>query len=138
MDLRYRGQNYELEVGVAPGLDAPAIRRHFTERHRRRYDYETGEPVECVNLRVSAVVPSNSAAPPAAAEGPSRRGRVERRVFFYGHGWVSTPVYAREAIGPEARLAGPAVLQDAWSTIVVQPAQALRCDAAGLLWIEAA
>jgi len=138
MDLRYRGQNYELEVGVAPGLDAPAIRRHFTERHRRRYDYETGEPVECVNLRVSAVVPSHSVAPPAAAEGPSRGGRVERRVFFYGHGWVSTPVYAREAIGPEAQVAGPAVLQDAWSTIVVQPAQALRCDAAGLLWIEAA
>ena len=138
MDLRYRGQNYELEVAVAPALDAPAIRRRFADRHRVRYGYETDEPVEGVNLRVSAVVPSQSRALPAVAAAAPPAGAAERRVFFYGHGWIAVPVHARGGIGPERRVAGPAVVQDEWSTVVVYPGQALRSDGAGLLWIEAA
>ena len=151
MDLRYRGQNYELEVAVAAGFDAPGIRRRFTDRHRRRYGYETDEPVECVNLRVSAVVPSrDGGAAPAAGSAPSAGrsagrdarggggGRGERRAFFYGRGWMPAAVHTRGGIEPETRLLGPAVVQDEWSTVVVPPGQALRCDAAGLLWLEAA
>ena len=142
MDLRYRGQNYELEIPVAAGLDARGIRERFTDRHRRRYGYSTEEPVECVNLRAGAVVPASSGRPgvPAtgsaspATQGPAGRG--ERRVFFYGRGWLQAAVHARGGIEPGARLLGPAVIQDAWSTIIVQPGQALRCDATGLLWIE--
>ena len=142
MDLRYRGQNYELEIPVAAGLDARGIRGRFTDRHRRRYGYETDEPLEAVNLRVSAVVPSTGPAASGAGSAPSAArgapGRGERRVFFYGRGWVRTAVVARGGIEPEARLLGPAVIEDEWSTVIVQPGQALRCDGAGLLWIEAA
>jgi hypothetical protein len=35
-------------------------------------------------------------------------------------------------------VAGPAFIEDAWSTILVYPGQTLRGDRAGLLWIEAA
>jgi len=139
MDLRYRGQNYELEVAVGPGMDAAAIRERFTERHRRRYGYDTDEPLECVNARVAAVVPSRSGGlPPVDGGAAPTAAPAERRVFFYGHGWTAARVHARGAIGPESRLPGPAVVQDAWSTIVLHPGQALRCDRAGLLWIEAA
>lgn len=144
MDLRYRGQNYELEIPVAAGLDARGIRARFTDRHRRRYGYDTQEPVECVNLRTSAIVPSSGGRPgvPAAGSAPpatqSAPGRGERRVFFYGHGWLQATVHARGGIEPGARLLGPAVIQDEWSTVLVQPGQALRGDAAGLMWIEAA
>ncbi|HEX4835277.1 MAG TPA: hydantoinase/oxoprolinase family protein, partial [bacterium] len=58
MDLRYLGQNYEIEVPVAPGLDGDAIRRRFSESHRRQYEYATDDPVEGVNVRVTALVPS--------------------------------------------------------------------------------
>jgi N-methylhydantoinase A len=141
MDLRYRGQNYELEVAVAPSLDAGAIRRRFTDRHRRRYGYETGEPVECLNLRLSVLVPSE--AHPARVSGvPAERsgggGGRSRRIFFYGRGWMDAPVHPRGAVGEGRRVAGPAVVQDEWSTIVVYPGQTLRGDTDGLLWIEAA
>jgi len=141
MDLRYRGQNYELEVAVAPSLDAGAIRRRFTDRHRRRYGYETGEPVECLNLRLSVLVPSD--AHPARVSGvPAERsgggGGRSRRIFFYGRGWMDAPVHPRGVVGEGRRVAGPAVVHDEWSTIVVYPEQTLRGDADGLLWIEAA
>jgi N-methylhydantoinase A len=153
MDLRYRGQNYELEVAVAPSLDAAAIRRRFADRHRRRYGYETAEPVECVNLRMSAVVPSQDAMAAFAGIGESgglpttgaeRRPaetpapHAERRVFFYGHGWTAAPVYVRDVIGASSRLSGPAIVQDDWSTVVAYPGQTLCGGPAGLLWIEAA
>src|SRR3989449_1070749 len=54
-DLRYSGQNYEIEI---PWRDTPeALRAEFETRHRRLYGYATGESVECVNLRVVARVP---------------------------------------------------------------------------------
>ncbi len=135
MDLRYLGQNYELEVPAAPGLDGEAIRRRFSERHRGQYAYATDDPVEGVNVRVTALVPSGENETPAARPvGP--RGRGERRAFFYGVGWASIPVYARHGLAAGDALPGPAIVEDEWSTLVVYPGQALRRDALGLLWIE--
>src|SRR5438477_3935313 len=58
-DLRYSGQNYELDV---PWHDTPeGLRADFEARHRRLYGYATGESIECVNLRVVARVPDVAA-----------------------------------------------------------------------------
>lgn len=139
MDLRYHGQNYELEVPVAPGLDGEAIRQRFLERHRRRYEYTTDDPVEGVALRLSGLVPSGQEGMPALA--PAGRGGGacgERRAFFYGHGWTPARVCPRGELGGGGEVRGPAVVEDAWSTVVVYPGQVLRRDRAGLLWVEAA
>src|SRR5207237_7086203 len=54
-DLRYSGQNYEIEI---PWRDRPeALRSEFETRHRRLYGYATGESVECLNLSVVARAP---------------------------------------------------------------------------------
>jgi N-methylhydantoinase A len=56
-DLRYSGQNYEIEI---PWRDTPeALRADFEARHRRLYGYATGESVECVNLRSSRACPTS-------------------------------------------------------------------------------
>lgn len=156
MDLRYRGQNYELEVTTVPGVDGPGITRRFAERHRLRFGYVTGDPVECVNLRASAIIPSAIGGLPAVpaclplTRGPAREGarggagdgrggiRAERRAFFYGRGWTPATRCFRGDLGPGSEVRGPAVIEDAWSTVVVDPGQVLRGDRAGLLWIEAA
>jgi N-methylhydantoinase A len=52
LDLRYVGQNYEIEL---PHRTDPAgLRPAFEARHRQLYGYATGESIECVNLRVVA------------------------------------------------------------------------------------
>jgi N-methylhydantoinase A len=139
MDLRYAGQNYEIEVPIEPGQGAEAIRQRFSEYHRRYYEYATDEPVEVVNLRVTAFLPSDA---PGMAVTPVdetiRQIRGERRVFFYGAGWAMVPVYARSGIGTGDGISGPAIIEDEWSTLVVYPGQTLRCDRSGLLWIEVA
>ena len=89
-------------------------------------------------MRAHVIVPSRAGGLPAVAAAGGPHARADRRVFFYGHGWRETPVHARGGIDPGSRMAGPAVVRDEWSTVVVYPGQALRCDGAGLLWIEAA
>ena len=150
MDLRYVGQNYEIEVPVEPGEDGEAIRGRFTEAHRRVYEYTTDEPVEGVNVRVTVQVPSPV---PPLPEGSDRgrapgKGRARsaagpgrergRRAYYYGHGWVETPVSPRDELAEDREILGPAIVEDAWSTIIAYPGQRLRRDASGHLWIEAA
>jgi len=134
IDLRYVGQNYELEVPVTPGLDAAAVRARFLTLHRLRYQYVTDEPVEGVAVRAAAIVPAPEArllAP--AAEAAAARSR---RVFFHRMGWIDTPVYPRMGVPCGRACPGPAILEDPWCTALVYPGQTARRDEAGLLWIE--
>ncbi len=135
MDLRYLGQNYEIEVPVVPGLDGEAIRQRFSERHRQQYAYATDDPVESTNVRVAARVPAAEQELPAPVPAGGRR-RGERRAFFYGTGWAAVPVYRRDGLDAGDVIPGPAIVEDEWSTLVVYPAQAMRRDAVGRLWIE--
>ena len=47
-----------------------------------------------------------------------------------------TPRFDRERLAPEVQIAGPAVVEDAWSTIIVPPGYVLRADKMGHLWIK--
>ena len=96
--------------------------------------------LEGVNLRVAAIVPTQP--PPLATPpgGGAPQGLCGvREVYFYGQGRVRAPVYPRAEIAAGARgVPGPAILVDAWTTIVVYPGQRLRCDGLGCAWIEPA
>jgi N-methylhydantoinase A len=136
VDVRYVGQNYELEVAWAD--DATALRRAFEARHHQLYGYATGESVECVNLRVSARVLAEPLALPRSepAAIPVERGR--HPAFFPETGEIELPRYERGELGAGASIAGPALIEDAWSTTLVYPGQRCRVHAAGHLLIEVA
>src|SRR5437870_2209027 len=133
-DLRYSGQNYEIEI---PWRDTPeALRAEFEARHRRLYGYATGESVECVNLRVVARVPDVAAElwdfEPAGT--PVLSG--DQRAHFPGPGEVALPRYDRAALAPGRVVLGPALIEDEWSTTVVYPGQRCAADRLGNLLIE--
>jgi N-methylhydantoinase A len=139
VDLRYAGQNYELEV-PGDGGEPPALRAAFEARHRRLYGYATGESVECVNLRVVARVRGEGARLPDVERAPGPRGAVPstgtQRAFFPETGEIALPRYAREALGPGRDVPGPALVEDEWSTTIVYPGQRCTGDRWGNLVIE--
>jgi N-methylhydantoinase A len=49
-----------------------------------------------------------------------------------------TPRFDRDRLPTGVPIAGPAVVEDAWSTIIVPPGYFLRADAMGHLWINEA
>ena len=133
-DLRYSGQNYEIEVAWR---DTPeALRAEFEARHRRLYGYATGESVECVNLRVVARVPDVAVAL-APLEPSGTAGTIgEQRAHFVGVGEVALPRYDRAALAPGRPVGGPALIEDEWSTTLVYPGQRCAADRLGNLVIE--
>ena len=134
VDVRYVGQNYELEVPWRGEVDL--LRRDFEGLHRRLYAYATGEAMECVNLRVRAAVGVAAAGLP---EWPGRSASVpyaESAAHFTETGTTALPVYRRGDLAPEHLLKGPALVEDPWATTLVYPGQTAALDRFGNLLIE--
>lgn len=128
LDLRYRGQSFDINVPRAGGMEA-----NFHRLHEARFGYAMeGEPVEVVAVRLTAVVPSAKSLP--KPPGGSRDPVAERPVLFE-EGWVDTPVY-RGRPPPGFAAAGPLVVEEETATAVVEPGARARVDDLGCLHVE--
>ena len=143
LDLRYRGQSYELTVPldlpIAPGRVEAAVAA-FHAAHAQRYDYAmTAAPVECVTLRVAGRAPGARPQLPAAALGdPDASGALvdERGVWFVADGATVTPVYDRSRLAPGQRFVGPALVRQYDATVLIHPGWSAAVDRLGNLWLE--
>ena len=110
-DLRYAGQNYELEVALPDGdLDDDRwqeLLARFEDEHERQYGFRLpGEAIELINLRVTALRPRAA----RIARGRGRRRRPSPRraeVWFDADGPVDCPILRRGDLAPGAELDGP-------------------------------
>lgn len=134
-DMRYRGQAYELTVPVASAeLDQPGVRvveRAFHALHKQAYGHDSPvAEVEIVTLRAHAIGPSELR-PWNGAGGavPRRTGR--RRVRSYTRGEEEYAVYERAALEEGESLAGPAIVEQDDSTVVVALGWNLTAGGAG-------
>ena len=140
VDVRYTGQNYEIEVPCATQRSwrdvAGELREAFERRHRQLYGYATGETVECVNLRVVARVDDHVAklAPMKPEPGDAHAGA--QRAYFAETGEITLRRYDRARLLPGRGVRGPALIEDAWSTTVVGPGQRAVADRLGNLALE--
>jgi len=119
LDLRYRGQSYELSVPFRA-----SFREAFHQAHEKAYGYaHPGRPLEIVNVRLRLAIRTPQ---PRLAAYPSRRKDARhyllktREVWFEGRPRL-TRFYARERLEAGAHLAGPAVILEYSSTTVVPP-----------------
>jgi N-methylhydantoinase A len=132
VDLRYRGQGYELNLPLTGSLLS-----EFEEEHRRRYGYTHAKrEIEIVTLRLRAILKSSRPhAAAAAVRGQTSRGSAsEARVVFDGRR-VSTKIYAREDLGARKISSGPAIVTEYSATTVVPPGKKFRIDDVGNLII---
>ena len=143
LDLRYVGQDYYLRVYVdSDDLDGERIRSNFDRLHEHTYGFANPEfEVEMVNARVFAIgaferpqLPEIAAR--SAADG-SLATKARRPVFFDG-AFVETDIYDVTALRADDALAGPCVIEDPRSTIVVMPGQSATVDRFRNLTIEVA
>jgi N-methylhydantoinase A len=145
-DVRYPRQAYELTVPVGSGPVAAAtlerLAAAFHERHRQTYGHASpGEPVQIVNLRVTAVGRRaerlDLARAGAAGRGSEPAKAAWRPVYFKETGLAPCEVLPREALGPGSDRPGPLVVESMDTTIVVPPGWRLTADARGVIVLEA-
>ena len=142
-DIRYSGQSMELRVAAAAGaidkgfLDALIAAFHAAHMRNFGYNYSGQQKVELVNFCVSGFGlierPRIMKLESRDAAATSRKG--VRSVYFDG-AWHDTPIYDRSALAPDARMLGPAIIEEFGSTTVVFPRQELAVDPHGTLVIR--
>jgi N-methylhydantoinase A len=123
-DMRYVGQSYEIEVPVDPAWLAPgggpAVLAAFHRAHERAFGHADREaPAEIVNLRVQlrATRPRVPLGEVAVATKPSVP-RGTRRIWLDGRP-TEAAVFERADLGAGARLAGPAIIEQPDTTVLV-------------------
>jgi N-methylhydantoinase A len=139
IDLRYRGQGYELNLPLTNNL-----LRDFEREHRRRYGYaHEHREIELVTLRLRAILKSKAIpagdAPRLAAF--ARRGNQTEtslggpstsQVLFDGKK-LRTKIYSREELSPGKKYSGPAILTEYSATSVIPPGCRFHLDRAANL-----
>ena len=135
--IRYRGQSYAIEIADAPLDDRRRLNREFLDRHRTLYGFATEEPWELMSIRLRASAPRTDGALRPSTPGPAGEPVPESTMTctFDAEGPTATPRYARSGLTAGPVLAGPVVVEDAWSTVVVPPGATLTADEAGHLHI---
>jgi N-methylhydantoinase A len=146
VDVRYRGQGYELNLPFAKNLLAD-----FQQEHQRRYGYaHPKREVELVTLRLRAIVKSNKAQvekmdhvskmDPVGTGTPARPGRAtlgslstpKAQVVFDGKK-LATAIHSREALKPGNTYSGPAIITEYSATTVIPPGKRFHLDPAANL-----
>jgi len=146
-DGRFLGQGFDLVVALPDGPygDDEATRRGlqaaFEAAYREKFALTPPDvPVEFINIRVSvrAPVAGNDVTVPGSA-GRAAGGAIKgsRRAYFpEAGGFVSTTVYDRYRLPVGETLAGPAVVEEEGSTLVVGPGAAAIVAPSGNLIIS--
>lgn len=137
IDLRFTGQDSELQVGFDPDRlddEIGAMRPRFLALYRELYGYVSNDGVEAVNIRLTATV---AATEEGAADiwtrtdgDPPDTPAATRPIYFTrGGDWQETPVVERSAFA--GTMAGPLAIESADTTIIVPPGAEARADLTG-------
>ena len=127
-EMRYAGQSFEIDVALDREWldDATKIADAFHRRHLAVYDFEDrASEIEVVNLRLSAVGAGSSARLDEAAPSISETRRTTR---IHTGGWRDVPIHRREGLAPGTGFAGPAVVAQEDTTLVITEHATARVD----------
>lgn len=134
LDVRYRGQSYELNVPYSVDFEAD-----FMAAHTALYGYGyTDKELEIVNLRVRAIglvetvsLPAVKSRPIVTVSQPQKFVSVE-----FQAGKQSIPLYIYEQLAPHCRIDGPALIVSDDTTILVKEMDMVSVDAYQNLLID--
>jgi N-methylhydantoinase A len=115
--VRYLGQSHEIEVPLARDF-----RRAFDAEQGRLYGHaDPKRPVEVVALRVSVTSREPAARTARRIPAPRPAPRAPRHALVWHGRRLRVPCYQREDLPPGTRLAGPCLLVEYSSTVLVAP-----------------
>jgi len=140
-DMRYVGQGFEVTVpldhAVLIGNSVDGLRRAFESVYQRRFGRSLGDmQIEVVSwrLRASSAAMAHQVRLQQDAQSGDHGPTGERAVYFAQRGgFQTTPVFSRNRLAAGAYVEGPAIIEEAESTVVVGPRARVEVDEAGNL-----
>ena len=142
LEVGYIGQGYQVAVATSPAdiaaLTPARLREAFAETYRGKYGYFYEDvPAELVNILVAGYA---GAAPDIIAETPAvvatATASARRQAWSpRSNALTEFAVYDRDALQPGMRFAGPALIEEASATTVVDADADVRIDRFGSIAI---
>jgi N-methylhydantoinase A len=136
--MRYVGQGHEIAVALPEGPlgagAAAAIRAAFETAYRALYRRTMAAiEIEILSWAVTVAAEQDWQAPPPAPAAATESAAAGRRAAFdpVARGFAEVPVHRRADLAAGARIPGPAMIDEAETTIVVAAGFTAGLDAAG-------
>ncbi len=119
--MRYLGQSWELNVGVAASIGSIAdLIAVFASIHDRRFGHRSGGTVEIVNFRVAGVGRVHKPALPRwSVGGKLADAQTAIRSVYFDDAYRDTPIFERDRLPSLHRIDGPAMIEESGSTTVI-------------------
>ena len=140
-DLRYLGQEHTVTVPVESPGEWRALRGRFDEAHRRTYGYAAPEvEVQLLNLRLTVVYPLEHPRLPPLARGSEAVAPFETRQIYSmrAQDSVECRVYQRDRLGAGDAIDGPAAVEEAGTTTIIDLGDVAQVEDHGCLVVEVA
>ena len=139
IDMRYVGQVHECTVDIGSfAINAKSIgkvKEAFHARHEELYTYsERHNAVEAVNIESTLFGRIDKPKAPKLGKGatPAKALKGTRKAIFDASGKTTkTPIYDGGKLGAGAVIAGPAIIEEVTTTIVIEPGWVAKLDASG-------
>jgi N-methylhydantoinase A len=140
VNLCYPGQTFDMAVpalerdGRMSATDLTATVAAFHDLHEELHAYAARDEEPVVrSVRVQTVGRTAPLAlgESAAADGPLERALRARRPAYFGGRFEDTPVYDGDRIGAGHVIHGPAIVEERFTTIVIQPGHRAELDRFG-------
>lgn len=134
VQMAYAGQNFDMSVPVPEGTEIGeaglldlAERFHDLHEADRGFAFRNQQPlVRGVRLTARGYTPKPDHLGEAGTVTDPSRAVLGSRAAFFGDGFVDTPVFDGGALGVGAEIAGPALVQEPFTVVVVPPGSTCR------------
>jgi N-methylhydantoinase A len=134
-DCRYYRQDIQMSIPVDPEalLDDEGlaeIKADFEGRHDRRFGFSLDAPLEIANLRVigRGAVDGVTIEEYELGDPDPSAARVDTQEVYFDDAYHETEIYDRAELRPGNEVAGPAIVVEDDSTVVIQPDHTATVD----------
>jgi N-methylhydantoinase A len=140
LNLCYPGQTFDISVPASLSdttmtqADFEATIERFHDLHEETHTYASRdeEPVlRAARLHAVGATPKPNLNLALAAAGGPEDALDHHRPVYFNDGYINTPVYKGEALGTGHEIEGPAVIEEPFTTIVLNPGDRATLDANG-------
>ncbi|AZF53413.1 N-methylhydantoinase A [Pseudomonas sp. R4-34-07] len=140
--LRYQNQEHSVEVPLnsleSLHIDWAAIEQRFHDLYEQHYTYRLQAPLEIIGFHIVAVGQIDKLTPHALPITGRRVGEAckgQRLVDYAQEGIHEASLYDYSLLEPLMTFFGPAIVEDAGTTVVVHPGNRVHVDRLGNLHI---
>lgn len=143
VDMQFAGQTHLLRVELErPDTGRDALRKMFESAYFRRFRVELEDiralvvNANCSVIGARAPLDLSTLIDPSGRRSTLAEAQTGTRPVHFGRSWQDTPVYWRDHLPTDFAIAGPAVIEQMDTTVLIGPGDRAEGDAVGNILIH--